>query len=124
VSWKKDLEFNETVFAKPLVHTPRGYTNEQVIVVSSLNIVRVIDGLTGSLLRSRTLVPPFQAVDAQCTEAGSTIGITGTPIIDAETGVLYLCSKGYKGGMLMSFCSYQLLTLNHRCRRPTGYAHW
>jgi hypothetical protein len=102
VSWKKDLEVNETVFAKPLVYTPRECTNEQVVIVSSLNIVRVIDGLTGNLLRSRTLNPPFQAVDAKCTEAGSTVGITGTPIIDAKTGVLYLYSKGYKGGLLGS----------------------
>jgi hypothetical protein len=81
------------------VYTPSNFDGEQVITVSSLNIVRVIDGLTGKLLRSRTLDPPFQAVDAKCTEAGSTIGITGTPVIDFKTGVLYLYSKGYKGGL-------------------------
>ena len=97
MSWKTDLKVNETIFAKPLVYTPSWFDNEQVIAVSSLNIIRVIDGLTGKLIKSRTLDPPFQAVDAKCTEAGATIGITGTPIID--NGVLYLYSKGYKGGL-------------------------
>ncbi|EPE33080.1 WSC-containing protein [Glarea lozoyensis ATCC 20868] len=99
LSWKNDLEPNEIIFAKPLVYTPPWLNSEQVITVSSLNMVRIIDGLTGKLLKSRILAPPFQAVDARCTEAGSTIGITGTPIIDPDSSVLYLYSKGYKGGV-------------------------
>jgi hypothetical protein len=105
LSWKKIYNTNEVFYAKPLVYTPAGAQNEQVITVSNQNIVRIIDGVTGALIRSRTLDPPFQSVDSNCADIPNTIGITGTPIIDSATEIMYFYSKGYKGG----WCTYLLL---------------
>jgi len=77
---------NEAFYAKPLVWTPPGTTSEQVIVVSNQNIIRILDGLTGTVLAQKTLDPPFQTADTAdpnvCGDIPNTIGITGTPIID------------------------------------------
>lgn len=70
-------------YAKPLVWTPPGAVSEQVIAVSNQNIIRILDGLTGTLINSRTLDPPFQSADTLgCGDIPHTVGITGTPIID------------------------------------------
>jgi hypothetical protein len=98
ISWKNTYNTNEEFYAKPLVYTPSGFTNELVIIVSNQNIVRIVDGLTGALINSRTLDPPFQSVDSNCGDIPNTVGITGTPIIDPATDIMYLFSKGYKGG--------------------------
>jgi hypothetical protein len=98
ISWKNTYNTNEYFYAKPLVYTPSGFANELVIIVSNQNIVRIVDGLTGALINSRTLDPPFQSVDTNCGDIPNTVGITGTPIIDPTTDIMYLFSKGYKGG--------------------------
>jgi hypothetical protein len=99
LNWKKAFNANEGFYAKPLVWTPPGASGEQVIVVSSQNNIRILDGLTGTLINSRTLDPPFQSVDTGgCGDIPNTVGITGTPIIDPASDIMYLFSKGYKGG--------------------------
>jgi hypothetical protein len=98
VRWKTVYNTNEVFYAKPLVYTPTGFPNEQIITVSNQNIIRIIDGLTGALYKSRTLDPPFQSVDSNCGDIPNTVGITGTPIIDPATNTMYFFSKGYKGG--------------------------
>jgi hypothetical protein len=98
ISYKNTYNINEVFYAKPLIYTPSGYATELVITVSNQNIVRIIDGLTGLLINSRTLDPPFASVDSNCGDIPNTIGITGTPIIDPNTDTLYLFSKGYQNG--------------------------
>ncbi|KAF8848127.1 hypothetical protein BDZ45DRAFT_754182 [Acephala macrosclerotiorum] len=97
-SWSSTFNAQEFFNAKPITYTPTGYAHELVIVASQQNIVRVLDGLTGSILYTRTLDPPFQATDSNCGDISPTIGITGTPIVDPETDIMYFFSKGYKGG--------------------------
>jgi hypothetical protein len=80
LAWKNTYNALETFYAKPLVFTPAGAANEQVIVVSNQNIIRIIDGLTGALINSRTLDAPFQSVDSSCGDIPNTVGITGTPV--------------------------------------------
>lgn len=99
ITWKNTYNTNEVFYAKPLVYTPEGYANEVVIAVSNQNIVRIIDGKNGTLLNSRTLDPPFQSVDTNCGDIPNTVGITGTPIIDTATDIMYFFSKGYIGGV-------------------------
>jgi hypothetical protein len=101
ISWKNTYNTNEVFYAKPLIYTPSGSPSELLITVSNQNIVRVIDGLTGKLMNSRTLDPPFQSVDTSCGDIPNTVGITGTPIIDPATDTMYFYSKGYKGGWSM-----------------------
>lgn len=86
------------VNAQPLVWMPPGGGNELVIVVSNLNIVRVWDGITSTLIAQRTLDPRFSAIDASCGDIVGNIGITATPVIDKNTNIMYFTSKGYKGG--------------------------
>ncbi len=96
IGWKNKYNTNEAFYAKPLVWTPAGSSAEQVILCSNQNIIRVVDGQTGALLNSRTLDPPFSATDSTCGDIPNTIGITGTPIIDGSTNIMYFFSKGYK----------------------------
>jgi hypothetical protein len=95
-AWTYTCNTGESFSAKPLTYTPNGYYHELVIIASQQNIIRVIDSLSGQLLYSRTLDPPFQASDSSCGDISPTIGITGTPIIDPNTDIMYFFSKGYK----------------------------
>ena len=72
--WSLTFNTNEQAHAKPLVYTPPGMDHEVVIVVSNLNIIRVIDGLSGKLLYTRTLDPPFTSGDASCGDIPNFIG--------------------------------------------------
>lgn len=98
MTWSKTFNTAEVFYAKPLTYTPAGYSTELVILVSSQNIVRVLDGLSGNVLFQRILDPPFQSSDSQCGDIPNTIGITGTPIIDSATDIMYFFSKGYQNG--------------------------
>ncbi|KAF6822223.1 WSC domain-containing protein-like protein 3 [Colletotrichum plurivorum] len=83
--------------AKPLVYTPEG-SPELVITASEMNIIRVFDSKTGNVLQQRTLQPPFSAGDSNCGDIPDWIGVTGTPIIDPATDIMYVFSKGYRDG--------------------------
>jgi hypothetical protein len=98
VNWRINFNSGEYFFAKPLVYTPPGYSSELVIMASNQNILRALDALTGKVMFSRTLDPPFLSPDAQCGDTPNTMGIVGTPYIDADTGIMYFFSKGYKNG--------------------------
>ena len=103
IAWKQTYNLNEVFYAKPLVYTPSGASGEYVITVSNQNIVRVIDGLTGNLITTRTLDAPFASSDTDCGDIPNTVGITGTPIIDTATDIMYFYSKGYKNGLFGNF---------------------
>jgi iron transport multicopper oxidase len=91
---------SEFFYAKPLVYTPIEASYERIYIVSDMNIVRVLDGLTGNLLLSRTLEPPFQSSDTQCGDIPNQVGIIGTPIIDSATEIMYFWSKSYRNGQI------------------------
>ena len=69
-----------------------------VFLASAMNIIRTVDALTGTLIKSRTLDPPFVANETGCKDIADFIGILGTPIIDPESDTVYFFSKGYQGG--------------------------
>jgi len=114
VQWTHVYNTNEVFYAKPLVYTPSGYPNELVILVSNQNILRIVDGLTGALVNSKVLEPPFQSVDSDCGDIPNTIGITGTPIIDPATDNMFFFAKGYKDGWFVSFRLGDVLIISHR----------
>ncbi|OHF03550.1 WSC domain-containing protein [Colletotrichum orchidophilum] len=87
----------ENWLAKPLVYTPNG-GSELVITASEMNIIRVFDGKTGKSLTERTIQAPFSAADSNCGDIPDFIGVTGTPIIDPNTDIMYVFSKGYRDG--------------------------
>ncbi len=98
INWTATFNQAEFFYAKPLVYTPSGAPYERVYVVSNQNVVRVLDGMTGAVLVTRTLDPPFQSSDSSCGDIANTIGIIGTPIIDPATDIMYFWSKGYING--------------------------
>lgn len=87
VLWSKVFNSLEKVYAKPLVYTPSGGA-ELVITASNQNWVRVHDAKTGALVASRQLTSPFLKSDIPCGDIPDTIGVTGTPIIDPDTGIM------------------------------------
>ena len=95
--WTKAFNPQESFYAKPLTYTLNG-GSEMVITASTLNIVRIHSSKTGDLIASRQLTPPFLQSDIGCTDIPNFIGITGTPLIDPATNILYLFAKGYRGG--------------------------
>ncbi|KAK0630050.1 hypothetical protein B0T17DRAFT_208888 [Bombardia bombarda] len=98
IKWKNNYNMGETFYAKPLVYTPPYWATEGLITASNQNVIRLIDGVTGNLVRSRTLDPPFKSVDASCGDVPGTTGIIGTPYIDTAKDIMYFFSKGYKKG--------------------------
>jgi outer membrane protein assembly factor BamB len=74
------------IYAEPLVY--RG----DVFVATENNSVYALDGKTGSPLWQRNLGPPVQANTLPCGDIGPITGITGTPVIDPSTGILYVVS--------------------------------
>ncbi|KAL3426632.1 WSC domain-containing protein-like protein 3 [Phlyctema vagabunda] len=97
ILWKNTYGNKERWYAKPLVYTPPG-RSQLVFIASSMNVIRTLDAVNGTLLASRTVQPPFLQSDLGCTDIPDYIGIIGTPIIDPNTNTAYFFSKGYKNG--------------------------
>jgi len=97
ILWKNQYGAKEKWYAKPLVYTPPGQS-QLVFLASSMNIIRTVDAVNGTLLNSRTVQPPFLQSDIGCTDIPDFIGIIGTPILDPTTNTVYFFSKGYRGG--------------------------
>jgi len=64
---KTDLVEEERWYAKPLVYTPPGQ-KQLVFLASHMNIIRTIDAVDGTLLKQRTVQPPFLQSDIGCTD--------------------------------------------------------
>src|SRR5436305_1870998 len=97
ILWQTTGAQNEVWYAKPLTYTLNG-GSEMVITASNMNNVRVHDSKKGTLIASRQLYPPFLQSDIGCGDIPNYIGVTGTPIIDPATDIIYMMAKGYKGG--------------------------
>jgi iron transport multicopper oxidase len=78
----------ETWYAKPLVYTPAGSSQQLVITASNMNIVRVMDAKSGTVIVQRQLTSPFLQSDIGCNDIPNFIGVTGTPIIDPSTNTM------------------------------------
>ncbi len=74
------------VYAEPLVF------GGDVFVATENNSVYSLDASTGSVLWQRNLGPPVVASQLPCGDIGPVTGITGTPVIDRSTGILYVVS--------------------------------
>ncbi len=74
ILWKNTYGAKEKWYAKPLVYTPTG-SSQVVFLASSMNVIRVVDAVNGTLLNSRTVQPPFLQSDIGCTDIPDYIGI-------------------------------------------------
>lgn len=97
ILWRNTYLSKEKWYAKPLVFTPSGKT-QLVFIASTLNWIRTLDAVTGTLINQRQVQPPFLQSDIGCTDIPDYIGIVGTPVIDPATETAYFFAKGYKGG--------------------------
>ncbi|TVY18072.1 WSC domain-containing protein [Lachnellula arida] len=97
ILWQNAYGAKEKWYAKPLVYTPPG-ASQLVFLASSMNVIRTLDAVNGTMLNSRIVQPPFLQSDIGCTDIPDYIGITGAPIIDSNTNTAYFFSKGYKNG--------------------------
>jgi hypothetical protein len=81
------------VYAQPLV------SGGTVFVVTESNHVYALDAGTGAVQASRALDgTPFNPQDVQCGDLLPTVGVTGTPVIDASTSTAYFFAKTYASG--------------------------
>jgi hypothetical protein len=81
------------VYAQPLV------SGGTVFVVTESNHIYALDAGTGAVQTSRALAgTPFNPQDVQCADLLPTIGVTGTPVIDASTNTAYFFAKTYASG--------------------------
>ena len=77
------------VFAEPLVY------NGVVFVATENNSVYALNAQTGGIVWHRNLGEPVEGNILPCGDIEPVTGITGTPVIDASTGTLYVVS--YEG---------------------------
>ena len=74
ILWKNQYGAKEKWYAKPLVYTPPGQS-QLVFLASSMNVIRTVDAVNGTLINSRTVMPPFLQADIGCTDIPDYIGI-------------------------------------------------
>jgi iron transport multicopper oxidase len=74
ILWKNQYGAKEKWYAKPLVYTPPGQS-QLVFLASSMNVIRIVDAVNGTLLNSRTVQAPFLQSDIGCTDIPDFIGI-------------------------------------------------
>ena len=79
------------VYAQPLV------SNGTLLVVTEDNWVYGLDPVTGAVKWSGNVGTPFEIESAfpGCTDLVPNVGITGTPVIDPDTGTAYFLAKTY-----------------------------
>ncbi len=77
------------VDAQPLHWRPPGAAHGWLIVATARNTVAALDTITGREIWRRTLGAPVAAATLPCGDIDP-VGITGTPVIDAAAGRVYL----------------------------------
>jgi hypothetical protein len=80
------------LYAQPLV------ADGVLLAVTEQNWVYGIDPGTGAVQWSRQLGAPLDASVLHCGVIGPDVGVTGTPVIDAKTGVAYLVAISHVSG--------------------------
>ncbi len=71
------------IYAEPLV------VGGNVIAATQNNSVYALDGSTGTIVWRTNLGPPVDSSTLPCGNIAPTSGITGTPVLDPSTGLLY-----------------------------------
>ena len=89
----RDTHFNASVtgkiYAQPLFWRPKEATAGLIIVATESNSVYALEATSGATVWQRQLAPSVPLSELPCGNIDP-MGITGTPVIDPETGTLYL----------------------------------
>jgi len=90
----RDLNFNGaitgSVYAQPLYIDSGPGGRPTIIAVTESNNVYALDAVDGSIIWQRNLGAPLVAGNLPCATLISTVGITGTPIVDLASRALFL----------------------------------
>src|SRR5580693_4763429 len=81
--------FRGNVYAQPLLWRRPGSGGATLIVATDQDEVYAIDAESGAQIWERTLGEPVPRSALPCGNL-ATLGVTGTPVIDAERATLYL----------------------------------
>ena len=87
-----DTTLDGQIYAQPLV------AGGVVLVATETNQVYALAPATGEVVWSRSLGTPWNPLDLNCRDLVPSIGVTGTPAVDATTGTAYLVAKTYVSG--------------------------
>ncbi|KAM0273271.1 hypothetical protein ACHAQH_008340 [Verticillium albo-atrum] len=91
----------EQIFSQPLVYTPDD--KQYVYLATTQNNVYKLDAQTGEIVASRNLHIPFLSLDLDgCYDIQPHVGVTGTGVIDPETGTYYILAKTYENQDLVN----------------------
>jgi len=90
----RDLSFDGAivgaVYAQPLYIDSGPGGRPTIIAVTEANNVYALDAIDGSIIWERNLGAPLLAGNLSCASLISTVGITGTPIVDLASRALFL----------------------------------
>jgi disulfide oxidoreductase YuzD len=100
-----------TVYAQPLVLSNvaiGGGTHNVLYVATEHDSIFAIDADTGTLYWQKSLIPAggstvSSSADLNCGDIPTEVGITGTPVIDATTGTLYVVAKVKLNGVISQY---------------------
>jgi hypothetical protein len=87
--------FRGNVYAQPLLWRRPGSGGATLIVATDQDEVYAIDAESGAQIWERTLGEPVPRSALPCGNL-ATLGVTGTPVIDAERAALYLDAMGMR----------------------------
>jgi len=87
-----DPRFAGHLYAQPLYWQPPGATSGELIVATESNTVHAVDARTGRILWTRALGRPAQLATQPCGNIDP-LGITGTPVYDPGTGLVYAVAE-------------------------------
>jgi hypothetical protein len=105
----------EQVLAQPLVY------NGKVLIATEANNLYLLDAVTGAITNQRALGAAYNASGGLgCGDITPTVGITGTPVIEAATGTAYFFSKSAAG--VWTFHAIDATNLNARPGFPVTLA--
>ena len=82
-----DSAVDGAVYAQPLVW------NGVLLVATETNWLVAMDAISGDILWSRNLGSAWDPAPLGCHDLAPTIGVTGTPVIDSNSGTAYLFSS-------------------------------
>jgi len=99
------------VYAQPLYMSNvsiGGSTHNVLYVATENDTLYALDAATGTIYWHYSLmptngVPVSSSADLNCTDLVPEIGVTGTPVIDATTGTIYLVAKSKVGATFYQY---------------------
>ena len=99
------------VYAQPLYMSNvsiGGSTHNVLYVATENDTLYALDAATGTIYWHYSLIPAngipvSSSADLNCTDLVPEIGVTGTPVIDATTGTIYLVAKSKVGATFYQY---------------------